>query len=73
MKISDFWFLMEAEFGFVYAHSLAADLVLDSLGERSAVFALEAGFQPRFVWLEICCAMGVPKARWLGDGLSGKV
>ena len=51
VRLSQFWILMEDEFGPTYAVSLARDLALDALGGRTAQEALDAGLPPRDVWL----------------------
>jgi hypothetical protein len=66
MRMSDFWRLMEDEFGPAYAHSLARDHVLGALGDRTALEALEAGVTPREAWLALCIDMDVPVERRLG-------
>jgi len=66
MRISDFWRLMDDEFGAGYARSLARDHVLAALGNRTLMQALESGTAPREVWLALCADMDVPKERWLG-------
>ncbi len=63
MRHSDFWRLMDDEFGRTYARSLAADQVMAALGDRTAAQALERGARPRDVWVSVCDAMGVPEAR----------
>ena len=42
MKLSEFWALMEHEFGAGYAPVLARDLVLGSLDHRTAVEASQS-------------------------------
>ena len=69
MRMSDFWRLMEDEFGAAYARSLARDHVLGALGNRTALQALEAGTRPREAWLALCADMDVPAERWLGKEL----
>jgi len=69
MRMSDFWRLMEDEFGAAYAHSLARDHVLGSLGNRTPLEALEAGTKPREAWLALCVDMDVPLERRLGKEL----
>jgi hypothetical protein len=69
MRISDFWRLMDDEFGAAYAHSLARDHVLGALGNLTPVQALESGVKPREAWLALCADMDVPKERWLGKEL----
>lgn len=51
------------EFGQIRADTLAQDLVLSSLGERTAEQALEAGWEPKRVWLALCEAFEVPVER----------
>ena len=41
---------MDGEFGTAYARTLARDLVVDRLGDRTAEQALAAGHTPRSVW-----------------------
>ncbi|WP_043845807.1 DUF3046 domain-containing protein [Crystallibacter crystallopoietes] len=66
MRLSDFWRLMDEEFGSNYSRVLAADLVLTSLGGRTAAEALAAGIPPKAVWLEVCEMQEVPAERRLG-------
>jgi hypothetical protein len=66
MRISDFWRLMDDEFGAGYARSLARDHVLAALDNRTPMQALESGAAPRETWLALCADMDVPKERWLG-------
>ena len=51
MKLSEFWTNMDYEFGAGYARVLAGDLVLGSLGNMTALEALEAGVAPRMFGL----------------------
>ena len=69
MRMSDFWALMDDEFGAAYAHSLARDHVLGALGNRTPMQALESGVKPREAWLALCADMDVPAERWLGQEL----
>ena len=69
MRMSDFWALMDDEFGAAYAHSLARDHVLGALGNRTPLQALESGVKPREAWLALCADMDVPAERWLGQEL----
>ena len=66
MRLSDFWRLMEDEFGAAYARSLARDHVLGALGDRTPLEALESGVKPRQAWLALCADMDVPPERRLG-------
>ncbi len=65
VRHSHFWDLMDDEFGSAYARTLAHDLVMDGLGDRTADQALAAGETPRRVWEAVCAAMQVPlERRW---------
>ena len=66
MRLSDFWRLVEEEFGAAHGRSLALDQVLLALGDRTPVQALEAGAEPKEVWLALCDAMDVPEERRFG-------
>jgi hypothetical protein len=66
VRVSEFWSLAEQEFGRVHARSLAADLALPALGDRTADRALAEGEEPRQVWLAMCDALDVPVARRSG-------
>lgn len=66
MRHSEFWRLMDDEFGAGYARSVASDQVLSVLGSRTATEALAAGVPPRDVWDAVCDAMHVPPERRFG-------
>lgn len=51
---------MEHQFGTTYAESIARDHVFAALGERTVLDALEAGVEPKEVWLAVCDAFDVP-------------
>jgi hypothetical protein len=68
MRLSEFRFAMDEEFGAAHARVLEHDLVIRALGERTPTEALEAGVPARDVWLAICDAQGVPLARRHGRG-----
>lgn len=72
VRLSEFWRLMDDEFGAGYARMLAADLVLASLDGRSALHALEAGYPPKQVWLAVCDQQEVPQRRRLGRDIKPK-
>ena len=63
VRHSEFWRLMEDEFGAAYARTLARDQVIDALDGRTAVEALDAGVRARNVWVAVCDAMDVPPER----------
>ncbi len=66
VRVSEFWTLVEDEFGAAYGRSLAHDQVLLALGDRTPLQALDAGEDPKRVWLALCDAMDVPPQRRLG-------
>jgi hypothetical protein len=66
VRLSDFWRLMDDEFGAGYSRVLASELVLADLGGKSAEEALSSGTEPRRIWLAICEKQDVPPERWLG-------
>ena len=66
MKLSEFWTNMDYEFGAGYARVLAGDLVFGSLGNMTALEALEAGVAPKDVWLAVCETQDIPEVRRLG-------
>lgn len=65
MRVSEFWRLMEDEFGPARAALEAESLELPGL-DRSAVVALAEGVEPRRVWHAVCELHGVPPERRLG-------
>jgi hypothetical protein len=66
VRISDFWRLMDDEFGAGYSRVLSSSLVLAGVGGRTADDALAAGYSPRDVWLALCDVQDVPPERRLG-------
>ena len=60
VRVTEFWDRMQARFGRVYAASVARDQVIGRLGNRTAHEALEAGEDPRTVWLAVCEHFEVP-------------
>ena len=69
MTRSEFFLAVADEFGEIQGRSLLRDLVIDALGDRSALEALDAGVMPKKVWIDLCAAMQVPENRWHGAGL----
>jgi Protein of unknown function (DUF3046) len=63
VRLTYFRELMEDEFGAVRAASLSRDHVFAALGGRTVEQALEAGIEPREVWLAVCDAYDVPLSR----------
>ncbi|MGO2658899.1 DUF3046 domain-containing protein [Mycetocola reblochoni] len=68
MTLSEFTRAVDAEFGRSRARVLCADLVLGALGSVTADEAIEAGVDPRRVWLALCEAVDVPPERRHGAG-----
>lgn len=68
MRLSEFWRLMDDEFGSGYSQVLAEDLVLPDLSGRTAADALRSGESPKKVWLAVCEIQDVPpERRWGRD------
>ena len=63
VRLTYFRELMEGEFGAVRAASVSRDHVFAELDGRTVEEALEAGVEPRQVWLAVCNAYDVPPAR----------
>ena len=59
--MSAFWDRMRAQFGEVYAQSLAKDYVFASLGERTIEKALADGEEVKVIWRAVCEAFEVPE------------
>ena len=69
MRLSDFWRLVDEEFGPGYGRSLTVDQVLMALGDRTPAQALADGVEPKEVWFALCDAMDVPaQRRWGREG-----
>jgi hypothetical protein len=66
VRHSEFWQLMDDEFGAGYARTVARDQVMAALGGRTAQEALRARVPPRQVWSALCDLMEVPSARRWG-------
>ncbi len=54
---------MRAQFGDVYAESVAKDQALASLGSRTASQALADGVDVKTVWRAVCETFNVPQSR----------
>ncbi|MBB2976064.1 hypothetical protein FHX49_001634 [Microbacterium endophyticum] len=67
MRRSEFDRAVSEEFG-AQASVLTVDLVLSSVGDRTAAQALAAGVPPRQVWLALCAETDVPLNRRYGAG-----
>ena len=53
VRLSEFWQRMDAQFGTVYAHSVAKDYRVPALG-RTVDDALESGVPAKQVWRAVC-------------------
>jgi hypothetical protein len=67
LRRSEFDRAVRDEFG-PQAGTLIVDLVLSSVGDRTAVQALDAGVPARDVWLALCAETDVPPERRYGVG-----
>jgi Protein of unknown function (DUF3046) len=66
--MSEFWILVDEEFGSGPGRALVRDHVVGSLGHRTAEQALAAGDDPRDVWFALCDDLEVPaERRWGTD------
>ena len=61
MRLTEFWERMRAQFGEVYAESVAQDYVLSVLGSRTVNQALADGTDAKTVWRAVCEAFKVPE------------
>jgi len=61
MRLTEFWERMRAQFGEVYADSVAKDYVLSTLGNRTVDQALAEGTDAKTVWRAVCEAFKVPE------------
>ena len=66
MRRSEFLRAVDDEFG-ARASSLTRDLVLSDIG-HTAMEALDAGVDPRAIWLALCSETDVPRERRYGVG-----
>lgn len=64
MRLTEFSELMNTEFGEVAAGSMLVDHVLADVGGMTPAQALDAGVDPRDVWVAICRDFDVPRSRW---------
>ena len=60
MRHTEFWTRMEAALGAAYARSWAERFVIAELGERTAVEALAAGYDPKEVWRAVHRVLELP-------------
>lgn len=68
MRYREFWQLVDEVLGSAHGRALVRELVLPSLGDRTAERALDAGVEPRDVWHALCDELDIPDARrWGAD------
>ncbi len=67
MRSSEFWDLVDAEFGRAHGRTLVRDHVLFRLGNRTAEQAMADGEPNREVWFALCDALDVPESRRWGQ------
>lgn len=63
MRLTHFRQQMAEEFGRVRADMIARDHVFSAFGHRTVDQALDAGYDPKEVWLAVCEAFDVPPMR----------
>jgi hypothetical protein len=61
VRLTEFWDRMRAQFGDVYAESVAQDYVIASLGSRTVNQALADGEDSKVVWRAVCEAFHLPE------------
>ena len=61
MRLTEFWYRMNTQFGDGYAQSVAKDFVFDQLGGRTVERALADGVDPKTVWRAVCDTFKVPQ------------
>lgn len=66
VRLSEFWRLVDEEFGPGRGRMMVDSQVLTELGHRTPADAIESGMPVREVWLAICRHMEVPQERWFG-------
>ena len=61
VRLTEFWYRMNAQFGEVYAQSVAKDFVFDKLGGRTIERALADGVNVKAAWRAVCDTFKVPE------------
>jgi hypothetical protein len=61
VRLTEFWARMRAQFGDVYAQSVAKDYVFARLGGRTIERALADGEDAKVVWRAVCETFNVPE------------
>ena len=64
--MSEFWTLVDGEFGPARGRTLVRDHVVGGLGHRTPQQALDAGEDARAVWFALCDDLDVPQDRRWG-------
>lgn len=62
VRLTAFWERMNAQFGEVYAQSVAKDYVFANLGGRTIDHALADGEDVKAVWRAVCETFNVPES-----------
>jgi Protein of unknown function (DUF3046) len=62
VRLTEFWDRMRAQFGDMYADSVAKDYVLSSLGGRTVTQALADGEDAKVVWRAVCETFNLPQS-----------
>lgn len=63
VRATEFWEKMRAQFGDVYATSVAKDYVLSGLGGRTVDQALADGEDVKVIWRAVCEAFRIPERK----------
>ena len=61
VRLTEFWDRMNAQFGDVYAQSVARDFVFDELGGRTVERALADGVDAKVIWRAVVDTFDVPQ------------
>jgi Protein of unknown function (DUF3046) len=61
VRLTAFWDRMGAQFGELYAQSVAKDFVFAKLGDRTIERALAEGVDTKLVWRAVCDTFDVPE------------
>ena len=61
VRLTEFWARMRAQFGDVYAQSVAKDYVFDKLGGRTIERALADGVDAKVIWRAVVDTFDVPQ------------
>jgi DUF3046 family protein len=61
VRLTEFWARMRAQFGEVYAQSVAKDYVFAKLGDRTIDRALADGVDAKAVWRAVVETFDVPE------------